>query len=110
MTARAFPLPVPGHGTAGEVLFEAKVGKSVNPRGFIGFLRLGHFGVQVYSMRLPGDTRLCEFAEFPTSSRCGRQPLGGGGPRSRRATRRCSGPWLRTGPRFLSAPVRSAER
>ena len=65
MTARAFHLLVPGHGTAGEVLFEAKVGKSVNPRGFIGFLRLGHFGVQVYSMRLPGDTRLCEFAEFP---------------------------------------------
>lgn len=64
MTARAFHLPVPGYGTDGEILFEGHVRKSVHPRGFIGFLRLGHFGVQVYSMRLPGDTRLSAFAEF----------------------------------------------
>ncbi|MFK4694207.1 hypothetical protein [Streptomyces pristinaespiralis] len=64
MTARTFHLPVTAWGTAHQVLFEANVGKLTHPRGFVGFLRLGHFGVQICSVQLPADQQLCEFAEF----------------------------------------------
>ncbi|MFD7978685.1 hypothetical protein [Streptomyces sp. NPDC059071] len=67
MIARTFHMPVRAYGTDEEVLFEWHLRKSVNPRGIVGFLRLGHFGIQVCSIRLSGDKRLNKFKEFPNA-------------------------------------------
>lgn len=67
MIARAFHMPVRAYGTDEEVLFEWHLRKSVKPKGIVGFLRLGHFGIQVCSMRLPGDRRLDKFEESPNA-------------------------------------------
>jgi hypothetical protein len=68
MIARTFHMPIPSYDTSEIVAIESSVRKTVSPRGISGFLRIGHFGIQVCSVRLPGDRRLDPFAEFPNAT------------------------------------------
>lgn len=70
MTVRAFQVPptVLDRTTGKEVFVETDITPVMKPyKGFVGWLRVGHFAVQIYSMRLPAGKRLNPFKEYPNA-------------------------------------------
>lgn len=70
MTVLAFQVPptVLDRTTGKQVFVETDITPIVKPyRGFVGWLRVGHFAVQIYSMRLPAGKRLNPFKGHPSA-------------------------------------------